>query len=180
MYEQPIITFIATILGAAIGALTSWLTTRSTVKASRQDELREIRRTEYFSAIEIAFCISQAFREFAENSSGRKEPGDDATSTERTEAQRRDITSANAVAQLFDAMNKLKLEAYRMKTIGDPSVTSCLYQLSQDVDDYLQVIKGDMPRFISAHYQSFFDIYQKDMDAFLTSIRIDLRFDKLL
>lgn len=180
MYEQPIITFIATILGAAIGALTSWLTTRSTVKASRQDEIREIRRTEYFNAIEIAFRISQAFRDAAINTGRRNEPGEDATPAERTDAQERDTASANAIERLFDAMDKLKLEAYRMKTIGDPSVTSCLYRLSQDVDDYLQVIKGDMPRFISAHYQSFLDIYHEDMNAFLTSIRDDLYIDKLL
>ncbi|WP_026460453.1 hypothetical protein [Schaalia suimastitidis] len=179
LYGTSILTLLGTLLGATVGAYTTWRTTRTGLRETRRDSLLGLRREEYFSAIGIVHRMERALLAMGSSLSGRENPNLFASRQRRKEAKERDEGAANALQSLFEANDELKLEVYRLAAIGSADVRQKLESISECVDEYLRTEfeRGDN-RFIAQNFNAAMAEYSLRLDAFVTSIRSDLRVDE--
>lgn len=177
--QIPLYAFFGAVLGATIGALTTWWTTRINLQTSRKISLLDIRREEYFKAMEIVHRMEKALKEMASATEGREEPGILASKSRKKEAKDRDQRSADAVVRLYEAYEELRSEVYRLMAVGSVQVSLGLQTLSDNLLNYLRdAFERPDGMFIAADFNQAMNQYAQDMEAFIREVRQDLNVDE--
>ncbi|MEZ7898154.1 MAG: hypothetical protein QMB98_05010 [Flaviflexus sp.] len=176
VYSTAILALLGTLIGASVGAFTTWWTTKTSLKSSRKTSLLELRREEYFSAIEIVYRMERALLDMAASLSGRRQPGILASRARKKEADASDRAAAAAIEELHNASKELDLEVYRLGAVGSKRVQSQLKGISATVFDYMESSFGD-GRFVASRFQEALERYQSLAAEFVEAIRVDLEVD---
>lgn len=181
LYGTPILTLLGTLLGATVGAYTTWRTTKTTLVSTRRDTLLQLRREEYFNAIEIVHRMQRALQDMGAALSGREQPGIFASRSQRRAADESDQEAASAIGRLIEASNDLQLEVYRLASIGNTEVRERLESLSEGVISYMhRGFSMQDRRFIGKEYKEAMEAYDYGTQLFLAAIRADLQVDESL
>lgn len=180
-FGTPLLTLLGTLVGATIGAFTTWRTTHSALIANQRDSLLQLRREEYFNAIGLVYQMKQALQDVGAAISGRQKPGSNATDEEKLVADKQDESATAALWRLFEASNSLQLEVYRLVAVGSHEVRNQLENLFHNVDHYLmQQFSHEDHRFIGKAHMAAMEKYEADTQVFLMATRQDLQIDRVL
>lgn len=163
--------------GVMAGVFNLWSAHRSHLY-SRKRDLADLRRSEYFSAIDSAHRVRQSLERFGTAMSGRWQPDDDDESEEAQEMRDRDQESADSISALSEAIDGLRNTTLKLRAVGSEGVVSAIEALDGGVGDYFAASFEDGV-FKAARYNQFFQSFEEGAATLLVSIRTDLEIDRV-
>lgn len=175
-YGAAVLALVGTLIGATVGAITTWNTTRITLRQSRKSSLLDLRRQEYFVAISIVYRMERALVDMAGSLSGREQPGLSSFLAKRREANESDRAAADALMTLFDANRELAEEVYRLGAIGSKEVRDRIQGISLTVSEYIDTSFDD-GKFIAQHFNDMMEEFSVQTEDFISAIRLDLEIE---
>lgn len=177
----PLLTLGGTLLGASIGSFVTWRTTRTALLSARRDYLLDLRREEYFIAIGIVHQMEVSLTNMGDAISGRQDPSLFSSPRAKRTADEKDQQAAEAIGNLMDSREELKLEVYRLQAIGAVEVRRCINDVSNVIDEYFdELVARNDRRFIGQEFVDTMGEFSSRQDLFLAAIRRDLKVDQIL
>jgi hypothetical protein len=163
--------------GVMAGAFGLWAEYRSHVN-TRGRAIAELRRAEYFSAIDSVHRVRQCLERFRAAMSGRWQPETDDTSQEAQEMRARDQEGADSFDALTTAIDGLRSTTYKVRAVGSENVVTAIEALDLSVGEYFFSIL-DEHGFVAARFDEFFEGFKNGTSALLRIMRSDLEIDRV-
>ncbi|WP_146238537.1 hypothetical protein [Curtobacterium sp. MCPF17_003] len=165
---------IVALIGAASIQVANWIQHNR----ERRAKLLEVRREQYFAAIEAADNLRVAVRQYGGHNSGRIDPATAATPEEAAEMVERDELAAAAVDSLADEYRNLNRLATLVEAVGSFGVSQAIREMIERVEAYMEA-EANASLFVARDHMSFRAQYDDLFDAFTLAVRADLEIDKL-
>ncbi|MDY4678772.1 MAG: hypothetical protein SO360_07935 [Bifidobacterium tsurumiense] len=158
---------MGTILGALIAIVANVVSVILQRSLSKSDELRIVRRNEYFQVIRITNMIDDNLRKLPQAIITKE---DSASS-----AQEKDQFGVKVIDMIVHTRTSLNEEALRMDLVADPNVSDAPRQYQRTIEDFFnKVMNENESKFKSVKWNNLQHRLNKQRSLFLKAMRNDI------
>lgn len=170
---------IGVIAGGVLAGVFNLAIARRNHLNTRAREVAEVRRAQYFSAIDSVHRTQRALEHFRAALSGRWQPNDDDHSPEAEEMRERDRAAAASFGELDAAIDELRNSTLKVRAVGSEAVSAAMSTLDETVGGYFKASFEDGPVFKADRFNVFFEMYHERSTKLIMSMRVDLEIDRV-
>jgi hypothetical protein len=170
---------VGVIAGGILAGAFGLIAERRSHMNARSREVAQLRRVEYFSAIDSVHRLRRALEQFRAALSGRWQPDDDDRSAEAEQMRERDKAGAVSFNRLDAAIDELRNTTLKVRAVGSERVSSAMDALDRTVGAYFMEAFAEIPTFKADRFRVFFDSYTEQSTALVGLMRRDLEIDRI-